>query len=437
MDIANFKRLITQIAKEREIPFEKVIETIESAIAAAYKKDYGKKGQIIQAKLDLETGKVEFLQIKQVLDTSMVYSEEELEKLKEKPISKTESQKVKFNPERHIMIEEAQKIDSKIKAGSELKISLKTEIDYGRIATQAAKQVILQKLKETERDIIFDEYKSKEGEIISGIVQRVERNNIYVDMGKTLGILSREEQVWGEFYRPKQRMKFYILNVEKISKGPVIFLSRAHPKLVSKLFELEVPEISSGAVQIKAIAREPGFRTKIAVASTQEGIDPIGSLVGQKGTRIMAVINELGGEKIDVIEYSDDAEKYIANSLSPAKVLEVRIEKKNTALVIVPSDQLSLAIGKDGRNVRLAAKLINWKINVRGSEEVEEKKEEEEEKKPSFAKAPEGKKEKKEVKEEPKKPAFAKGTSTELGRSPTADKKEKKRKEKKLTKKSK
>jgi len=427
MDIANFKRLITQISREREIPFEKVIETIESAIAAAYKKDYGKKSQIIQAKLDLETGKLEFLQVKQVLDASMVYSEEELEKLKSSPAEElAEKKKVRFNPERHIMIEEARKIDSKIKTGSELKIPLKSEEDYGRIATQAAKQVILQKLKETEREITFDEYKSKEGEIISGIVQRIERNNIYVDIGKILGILSREEQVRGEFYRPKQRMKFYILNVEKTAKGPIIFLSRAHPKLVSKLFELEVPEISSGAVQIKAIAREPGFRTKIAVISTQEGIDPIGSLVGQKGTRIMAVINELGGEKIDVIEYSDEPEKYIANSLSPAKVLEVRIEKKNVALAIVPSDQLSLAIGKDGRNVRLAAKLINWKIDVRSSEEAEEEKNEEKEKKPapapSFAKATAGKKAvagKKEKKEVP----------------PAGRKKAKKPKKKKSTKK--
>ena len=403
MDITNFKRLINQIAQEREIPPEKVIETIESAIAAAYKKDYGKKGQIIQAKLDLKTGQVEFSQIKQVLDESMVYSEEELEELKPSSVEElAEKKKVRFNPERHIMIEEARKIDPKIKADSELKISLKTEEDYGRIATQAAKQVILQKLKETEREIIFDDYKSKEGEIISGIVQRIERNNIYVDIGKILGILSKEEQVRGEFYRPKQRMKFYILNVEKISKDPIIFLSRAHPKLVSKLFELEVPEISSGTVQIKAIAREAGFRTKIAVVSTQDGIDPIGSLVGQKGTRIIAVINELGGEKIDVIEYSDDPEKYIANSLSPAKVLEVRIEKKNVALAIVPSDQLSLAIGKDGRNVRLAAKLINWKIDVRSTEEIEEKDEEEKDKEEKEEKE-EKKEKKKKVKKKEKK----------------------------------
>ena len=400
MDTTNFKRLISQVSEERGIPFEKVIETIESAIAAAYKKDYGERGQIIRAKLSLDSGEVKFWQIKQVLDESMIYSEEELEKLKEEPFQKseTESQKVKFNPERHIMLKEAQKINSKIKTEEEIKISLTTKKDYGRIAAQAAKQVILQKLKETERQMTFDEYKSKEGEIISGIIQRIERNAVFIDIGKTLGILSKEEQVRGEFYRPKQRMKFYILNVEKTPRGSVIFLSRAHPKLVSKLFELEVPEISSETIQIKSIARESGFRTKIAVESLQEGIDPIGSLVGQRGTRIMAVINELGGEKIDVIEYSDIPGKYITNSLSPAKVLEVKIKEKNIALAVVPLDQLSLAIGRDGRNVRLAAKLTNWKIDVRSPEKVEEEEKKEKKKvKSSSAKATKSKKKKKKV----------------------------------------
>jgi len=400
MDTTNFKRLISQVSEERGIPFEKVIETIESAIAAAYKKDYGEKGQIIRAKLSLDSGEVKFWQIKQVLDKTMIYSEEELEKLKEEPFQKseTEPQKVKFNSERHIMIKEAQKINPKLKIEEEVKISLKTKKDYGRIAAQAAKQVVLQKLKETERQMTFDEYKSKEGEIISGIIQRIERNAVFIDIGKTLGILSKEEQVRGEFYRPKQRMKFYIINVEKTPRGSVIFLSRAHPKLVSKLFELEVPEISSETIQIKSIARESGFRTKIAVESLQEGIDPIGSLVGQRGTRIMAVINELGGEKIDVIEYSDIPEKYITNSLSPAKVLEVKIKEKNIALAVVPLDQLSLAIGRDGRNVRLAAKLTNWKIDVRSPEKVEkEEKKEKKKAKPSSAKATESKKKKKKI----------------------------------------
>jgi N utilization substance protein A len=323
----------------------------------------------------------------------MIYSEDELEKLKSLPFeslaeegertafikAQTCNEKVRFNSEKHIMIEEAKKINPKIKPGEELEIVLEPKADYGRIAAQTAKQVIMQKIREAERTSIFEEYKSKEGEIISGIVQRIEGRNVFLDIGKTLGILSREEQVPGEFYRPGQRLKIFILKIEETSKGPIVFLSRAYPKLVSKLFELEVPEISAGQVEIKSIAREPGSRSKISVASTVEGIDPIGASVGQKGTRVQAVINELGGEKIDIIEYSEEPEKYIANSLSPAKVLEVKIMPKNKALAVVPDDQLSLAIGKAGQNVRLAAKLTGWKIDVRSPEKIEE----EEEEKPS------------------------------------------------------
>jgi N utilization substance protein A len=207
---------------------------------------------------------------------------------------------------------------------------------------------------------------------MSGVIQRLEGKTVFMDIGKTLGILNREEQVMGEFYRPGQRLKVFIMKVEQTSKGPVIFLSRAYPKFVSKLFELEVPEIASGQVLIKSIAREAGSRTKIAVFSTMEGIDPIGAAVGQRGTRVSAVINELGGEKIDIIEYSDEPEKYIINALSPAKIMEVRILPKNKALAIVPDDQLSLAIGKDGQNVRLAAKLSGWKIDVRSHENLDE-----------------------------------------------------------------
>ncbi len=391
MDIKNFTSAIAQIAEEKGIPYERVIETIEAAIASAYKKDYGKKGQIIKAKLESESGEVKFWQIKLVVDKSMIYSEEELANLKNLPpetfvreeemtkTTLTEGKKIRFNPEKHIMLEEAKKIEPKIKAGQELKIELETQKDYGRIAAQTAKQVILQKLREAEREAILEEYKSKEGEIVSAICQRVEGRNVFFDIGKTLGILTKEEQVPGEFYRPGQRLKVFILKVEETPKGPMIFLSRAYPKLISKLFELEVPEISSGQVQVRSIAREAGSRTKIAVESKEEGIDPIGSTVGQRGTRVMAVINELGGEKIDIIEYSDDPEKYIANSLSPAKVLEVKIMPKNKALAVVPEDQLSLAIGKDGQNVRLAAKLTGWKIDVRSPEAGPEEKEEVEE----------------------------------------------------------
>ncbi len=392
-DLKNFSSAIAQIAEEKGISPEKILETIESAIAAAYKKEYGKKGQVIKCKLDPQSGEVKFWQIKTAVNKKMIYSEKELEKLKEYHPPTTQGaptkvreggktvgvpaegevlpevkEKIRFNPEKHLMLEEAKKIKPEIKAGEELEIPLEPKGDYGRIAAQTAKQVILQKIREAEKESILAEYKSKEEEIISGVVQRIEGRNVFFDIGKTLGVLTKEEQVPGEFYRPGQRLKLFVLKVEETPKGPIIFLSRAYPKLVSKLFELEVPEISAGQVEIKSIAREAGSRTKIAVDTKVEGIDPIGALVGQRGTRVQAVINELGGEKIDIIEYSGEPEKYIANSLSPAKVLEVKIQPKNKALAIVPEDQLSLAIGKEGQNVRLAAKLTGWKIDVRSSE---------------------------------------------------------------------
>lgn len=404
IDIKSFVAAISQIADEKGIAKEKVIESIEAAIAAAYKKEYGKKGQIIKSKLNMETGVAEFWQIKIVVSEDMIYSEEELEEMRKKAelagedfskvedskpayftkdnlrkegavsveIPVGEGSKVRFNPEKYIMLDEARKEDKKIETGAELKILLEARQDFGRIAAQTAKQVILQKIREAERDTILSEYKSKEGELASGIVQRIEGRNIYIDIGKAFGLLVREEQVPGEFYRPGQRLRVYILKVDETPKGPVVFLSRSYPKMVSKLFELEVPEIAEGQVEIKAIAREAGSRTKIAVQSLQEGIDPIGSAVGQRGTRVMAVINELGGEKIDIVEFSEDTEKFIANALSPAKVVEIKILPKNKALCFVPEDQLSLAIGKNGQNVRLAAKLTGWKIDVKahGAEEA-------------------------------------------------------------------
>ncbi len=411
MDLKTFTSAISQIAEEKGIPKERVIETIESAIAAAYKKDYGKKGQVVKAGLDLDTGQVKFWQVRQVLDEKMIYSEEEIERLKEREMEPVES-KVRFNSEKHIMLEEAKKIEPKIKAGEELVQKLESREDYGRIAAQTAKQVILQKIREAERDTVYNEFKEKEGQLVSGIVQRVEAGRVFFDLGKILGTLPREEQIPREFYRPGQRLRAYVLSVESTPKGPMVFLSRAYPKFISKLFELEVPEVSSGSVVVESIAREPGSRTKIAVSSNQEGVDPIGSLVGHRGTRISAVIDELGGEKIDAIEYSEDPEKYIINALSPAKVLEVKIMPKNKALAIVPEDQLSLAIGKEGQNVRLAAKLTGWKIDVRGPAALEESGAEEEipeqkegkgdEKREEKEKRKEAKKEKKEEKEKEK-----------------------------------
>ncbi len=373
MDLKNFTSAIEQISEEKGISKEDVIESIEMAIAAAYKKEYAEKSQIIKAKLDENTGDASFWQVKNVVSEDMIYSEEELEEIKENPLpyNREGEKKIKFNPERHILFSDAVKIDKSLSVGDELKTPLEKKKDFGRIAAQTAKQVILQKIREAERNTILSEYKEREGDVISGIVQRIEGKNVYIDIGKTLGLLPREEQVYGEFYKPNQRIKTYLLKVEESPKGPIIILSRAHPKMVTKLFEVEVPEISQGSVVIKSVAREPGSRSKIAVESNMEGIDPIGSVVGQRGSRVMVVIGELGGEKIDVVEYSEDTEKYIGNALSPAKVSEIEIMPKNKALCTVPEDQLSLAIGRDGQNVRLAAKLTGWKIDIKSEERDE------------------------------------------------------------------
>jgi len=371
MDIKNFLLAVESIAEEKGLPKEKVLELIEQAVAAAYKKEYGQRGQVVKANMDPKTGKVEFLQIKQVVDASMIYSEEELEELKDKKEEEEfaeKGKKVRFHSERHILLEDAKKIQKKIKVGEDLEIKLEQKADYGRIAAQTAKQVILQKIREAERESVLEEFQSREGELVSGIVQRVEGRIVFVDLGKTLGLLSKEEQVPGEFYRPGQRLKFYLLSVEDQPRGPLVVLSRAYPKFISKLFELEVPEIAAETVEIKAITREPGSRSKVAVVSNEEGVDPVGSMVGQRGTRVSAVINELGGEKIDIIEWDKDPEVYLANSLSPAKVLQVEVQEQNKAVAIVPEDQLSLAIGRDGQNVRLAAKLTGWKIDIKTPE---------------------------------------------------------------------
>ncbi len=385
MDLKNFTSAVTQLAEEKDIPKKKVFEIIEQAIAAAYKKEYGERGQIIKAKLDPKSGELTFWQVKMAIDDSMVLLDEEAEELRikkeEGEIEEDEdSKKVKFNPERHIMIEDARKIKEDVQLEEEVDIELEEKADYGRIAAQTAKQVVLQKIKEAEREMVLDEYKSKEGEILPGIVQRMEGPNVFIDIGKTLGVLSREEQVPNEQYRIGQRLKVYLLKVEETPKGPVVFLSRSYPRIIVKLFELEAPEVSSGSVEIKAIAREAGNRSKVAVYSETEGIDPIGAVVGQKGTRVSAVISELNGEKIDIVEYSAVPEKFITNALAPAKVVEVKVLEKNRALAIVPDDQLSLAIGKDGQNVRLAAKLTGWKIDVKGLEgsEAEDSEEDEE-----------------------------------------------------------
>ncbi len=377
MDIKGFTSAISQIAAEKEIPQEKVVEIIEQAIATAYKKEYREKGEVIKAKIDIKKGDAKFWLVKTVVDeNTAIFLEDEEES--EEDIE-TEEGKVRYNPKRHITIEEAKKEKKDAKVGEEIETELETKKEFGRIAAQTAKQVILQKIKETERDLVFNEYKEKENEVISGIVQRVEGRSVLMDIGKVLGIMHKEEQIPGEMYRPGQRYKVYVLSVEDSPKGPNVVLSRAFPKFVSKLFELEVPEIAAQTVEIKAIAREAGSRTKIAVYSQEEGIDPVGTAVGQRGTRVGAIISELGGEKIDIIEYLEKKEDFIKNALAPAKISEVEI-KEGRVLVTVPEDQLSLAIGKEGQNVRLAAKLTGWRVDVKaiGKDEIEETAEAEE-----------------------------------------------------------
>src|SRR3989344_4949234 len=319
LDIKNFGTALDQLAEDKGIAKEKIIETIELALGAAYKKDYGEKPQIIRAKFDPKTGKAEFWQVKTVVDDTMIKSEEEIAAeeeartasdqvftprgsdftYEEETLDGTTVKKVRFNEERHIMIKDAKKIKKDAKVGDELTFPLETKDDYGRIAAQTAKQVILQRLREAERDSLYEEFASKEGEVVSAIVQRVEGRMVFLDIGRGVGVLSFDEQVRGERYRIGERIKVLVLRVDKGTRGPGIYLSRSHPRLVSKMFEIEVPEIASGVVEIKSIAREAGSRAKIAVVSNQEGVDPVGSCVGQKGTRVTTVISELGGEKID------------------------------------------------------------------------------------------------------------------------------------------
>ncbi len=356
---------LEQLEEERKIPKEKIIEAIEQAMAAAYKKDYGKRGQIIRAKFNIETGETNFYQVKIAVDDTIVRMEEEGED--EEESEKTEDELPRFNPEHHILLKEAKKIKKDAELNDEIIFNLEQKDDYGRIAAQTAKQVIIQRIREAERTSIMDEYGTKEGEIISGVVQKIERGNIYIDFNRATGILPAEEQIPGEFFRRGQRIRAYLYSVEDTPRGINLRLSRTHPKFIERLFALEAPEVTSGVVELKSIAREAGSRSKIAVHSNDDHIDPVGSCVGQKGTRVNTVTNELSGEKIDIIPWSEDPKIFVANAISPAKVLSIEInDKEHKAVIEVAEDQLSLAIGKGGQNVRLAAKLTGWRIDIKG-----------------------------------------------------------------------
>jgi N utilization substance protein A len=357
-DLKVIHSVLTQLEEERGIPQAKIIEAIEMALATAYRKDYGKKGQIIRAHFDLNTGSVEMYQVKVVVDeTSVIMKLEDDEDMLE--------DKELYNPEHHILISDAKMIKKDVVLGEEVVFPLESKDDYGRIAAQTAKQVIMQKIREAEKVSVLNEYGKHEGDIVTGSVQRIERGSIFVDMGRATGMLPYEEQIPGEHYGQGERVRAYLSRVEDSGKGVFLRLSRSHPKFIEKLFEAEAPELSTGSVVIKSVAREAGSRTKIAVASTDSHIDPVGSMVGQRGVRVATVMSELGGEKIDIIEWSTDPKKYIEEALSPAKILDIEVnEAEKSAKVTVSPDQQSLAIGKGGQNVRLAAKLTGWRIDI-------------------------------------------------------------------------
>jgi N utilization substance protein A len=380
LNIKELSKAIKQVAEEKSLDAEKIVEAIETSLAAAYKKEYGTRGEIVRAKLDLKTGETRFWRVKVVVDETTVRiverkegEEEEKEwrerigefREREETAEGEEPKLPRYNPERHILLDEARKMKADAQLGEELTFPLEPHEDFGRIAAQTAKQAVFQKLRESERESILAEWQGKEGTVVSGIVQRFERGHVYVDLGRAIGVMFANESVPGEHYRSGERLRFLVLAVQEDTRLPGIILSRAHPKFVAKLFELEVPEVADGAVEIKLIAREPGSRTKVAVVSKADGVDPVGALVGQRGTRVMAVNNELGLEKIDIIEWAEEPGKFITNALSPAKVQSIEISPRREARVFVSEDQLSLAIGRGGQNVRLAAKLTGWKIDVR------------------------------------------------------------------------
>lgn len=354
---------------ERGIAKEVMIDAIESAMATAYKKEYGKRGQVVRAKLDLNTGTVSFEQVKTVVDDTLVRfpaeGEEEIDEAAPETEESEEGVLPLYDAEKHIQVADARRMKRDVALGEELVFPLEPKDDFGRIAAQTAKQVVIQKIREAEKLSILDEFGHKKGEIVSGIVQRVERGSLFVDLGRATGIIPYEEQIPGERYRMGERIRAYLANVDEGFRGVYLRLSRAHPKFLVKLFELEAPELAAGSIEVKALAREPGSRTKIAVASLDPHVDPVGSLVGQRGVRVSTVMSELGGERIDIIEWSSDQKAFIKEALSPASVLEVELdEESRRAKVTVSEDQQSLAIGRGGQNVRLAAKLTAWNIDI-------------------------------------------------------------------------
>lgn len=341
-----FLDALKDLEKEKGIAVDVLLEAIEAALLSAYKRNFGSL-QNARVHIDRDTGDFK------------VYTQRTVSELVE-------------DPRLEVSLEEAQRINPNYEIGDIVETEV-TPRNFGRIAAQTAKQVVVQRIREAERNIIFEEFANREGDIVTGIIQRIEQKNIYIELGKTEAILAPAEQMPGEEYRPAARVKTYIIEVRKTTKGPQILVSRTHPGLLKRLFELEVPELQEGIVELKGIAREAGARSKIAVYSKDENVDPVGACVGPKGMRVQNIVNELNGEKIDIIKWNPDPSKFVASSLSPAKVVAVDIwEEEKVARVIVPDYQLSLAIGKEGQNARLAAKLTGWKIDIKSESQMQE-----------------------------------------------------------------
>ncbi len=390
-DLKVIHSVLDQMEDERGVSREKMLDAIEQALATAYKKEFGKRGQIVRCRFDITTGTTSFDQIKIVVDESMVRMDEEpvpetpeddrRPHVEEEPVIGEDGElRVRFDPEKHILIDAARMIKRDVVLGDELVFPLESKDDFGRIAAQTAKQVIIQKIREAEKESALSEFGQKEGDIVVGHVQRFERGNLYIDLGRVTGVMPYDEQIPGERFKPGERIRALLLAVEETPRGIFLKLSRSHPDFLEKLFAIEAPELQSGAVEVKAIAREAGSRSKIAVFANDDHIDPVGSMVGQRGVRVSTVMSELGGEKIDIIEWSQDPVLFIEDALSPAEVITVAIieeasangENRGRALVTVSSDQQSLAIGRGGQNVRLAAKLTGWKIDIVSAGKSEE-----------------------------------------------------------------
>ena len=341
---SNLNFIIDQVGKDRGVDRKVIIEALEQAVLTASRKKYGHQGEI-EVRYNEEAGEVELFQFKQVVEEVT-------------------------NPATEISLEEARELDSEAEIGDSLGVKLDT--DFGRIGAQTAKQVIIQKVRDAERENIYAEFKDRKGDVVSGVVQRIEKGNVFVTVGRAEAILYGKEQIPGEVYRQGERLRAYILDVQKNSKGPQIFLSRTHPGFLIKLFEMEVPEIAQGIIKVISAAREPGERAKIAVYSSDRDVDPVGACVGMRGSRVQNVVQELRGERIDIIPWTQDQAKYVCNALAPAKISKVYIDEENRHIeVVVADDQLSLAIGKKGQNVRLASKLTGWKIEIKSESKME------------------------------------------------------------------